>query len=62
VKNKSIRVSRPRAESGDYSDERYRKEARRILATFRKAKPDKGKKWVSQGEHDYVLYGGIIPE
>ncbi len=30
---------RPRTQSGDYSDERYRKNALRILATFRKAKP-----------------------
>jgi hypothetical protein len=45
--------------SGDYSDERYRKRALRILATFKKAKPDKGKKWISQEEHDRVLYGGL---
>jgi hypothetical protein len=45
--------------SGDYSDERYRKRALRLLATFTKAKPDKGKKWISQAEHDAVLYGGL---
>jgi hypothetical protein len=45
--------------SGDYSDERYRKRALRILATFKKAKPDKGKKWVSQKDHDLVLYGEL---
>ena len=59
MKNKSTRISRPRAQSGDYSDERYRKEALRILATFGKARPDKGKKWISQEEHDLVLYGGM---
>jgi hypothetical protein len=45
--------------SGDYSDERYRKRALRLLATFTKAKPDKGKKWISQEDHDRVLYGGL---
>jgi hypothetical protein len=59
MKNKSTRVSRPRARSGDYAEDRYRKEALRILATFGKAKPDNGKKWISQEEHDLVLYGGI---
>ena len=49
---------RSRAKSGDYSDERYRQRALRILATFRKGKPDKGKKWVTQEEHDRVIYGG----
>ena len=56
MKNKSTRVSRPRALSGDYSDERYRKEHSQSWATFGKAKPDKGKKWISQEEHDLVLY------
>jgi len=50
---------RPRAQSGDYSDENYRKRALRILATFKKAKPDKGKKWVAQEDHDRVLYGEL---
>jgi prevent-host-death family protein len=50
---------RPSKQIGDYSDESYRKTALRILATFKKAKPDKGKKWVSQEEHDRVLYGGL---
>jgi len=45
--------------SGDYSDERYRKRALRILATFKKAKPDKGKKWIAQEDHDRVLCGGL---
>lgn len=62
MKNNSTRVSRPRARSGDYADEQYRKEALRILAKFGKAQPDKGKRWISQEDHDRVLYGGIIPE
>ena len=44
---------------GDYADERYRKEALRVLATFKKAKPDRGKKWIAQADHDRVLYGGL---
>lgn len=48
---------RPRARSGNYADEQYRKEAVRTLAAFRKAKPDKGKKWITQADHDLVLYG-----
>jgi Ni/Co efflux regulator RcnB len=56
MRNKSIRASRPSVQRGDYADEQYRKEALRILATFGKAKPDKGKKWISQEEHDLVLY------
>ena len=59
MKKKSTRVNRPLAQSGDYADERYRKEALRILATFGKAKPDKGKKWISHEEHDLVLYGEL---
>lgn len=50
---------RPRGQAGDYADERYRKNALRILATFRKVKPDKGKKWIAQEDHDRVLYGGL---
>src|SRR5579863_1761037 len=50
---------RPRRQNiGDYSDERYRKKALRILSTFKKAKPDKGKRWIAQEGHDRVLYGG----
>lgn len=37
---------RPRARSGNYADEQYRKEALRTLAKFRGAKPDEGKKWI----------------
>lgn len=50
---------RPRHRSGDYADERYRKEALRTLAAIRKAKPEKGKKWISQEDHDLALYGGM---
>jgi hypothetical protein len=49
----------PRAKSGDYADDRFRKRALRILATFEKGKPNKGKKWVKQEDHDRVLYGGM---
>ena len=50
---------RPRAHSGDYADDFYRKKALRILATFKKAKPDRGKRWIAQEDHDRVLYGGL---
>ena len=51
---------RPRGRNiGDYSDERYRKEALRTLASIKKGKPDKGKKWISHEQHDLVLYGGL---
>ena len=50
---------RPRSQSGDYADEAYRKRAMRILATFKKVKPDKGKKWIAQKDHDRVLYGEL---
>jgi prevent-host-death family protein len=50
----SIRPREPNV--GDYSDEAYRTRALRILATFKKVKPDKGKKWVAQEDHDRVLY------
>jgi hypothetical protein len=59
MKNTSTRVSGSRGLERDYADERYRKEALRILARFGKAKPDKGKKWISQEEHDLVLYGEL---
>jgi len=49
----------PRTKVGDYSDDAYRKRALRILATFKKAKPDKGKKWIAQKDHDRVLYGEL---
>jgi hypothetical protein len=53
---KSRELDRPPAGSGNYADERYRKEALRILATFSKGEPDKGKKWITHEEHDPVLY------
>ncbi len=52
-------TTRPRAKTGDYSDERYRRRALRILATFEEGKPQKGKKWITHEEHDRVLYGGL---
>ena len=54
-KNRGIDARKPAA--GDYSDERYRGQALRILASFKKVRPDKGKKWIGQEEHDQVLYG-----
>jgi hypothetical protein len=59
MRNKPRKRIRPQTRIGDYSDERYRKEALRILATFEKGKPDKGKQWISHEEHDLVLYGGL---
>ena len=51
---------RLRARSGDYSDETYRKQALRALSAFdKKVKPDKGKRWIAQEDHDLVLYGGL---
>jgi prevent-host-death family protein len=35
------------------------KRALHILATFKKAKPDKRKKWIAQEDHDRVLYGEL---
>jgi prevent-host-death family protein len=49
----------PRTKIGNYADNAYRKRALRLLATFKKAKPDKGKKWVAPENHDRVLYGGL---
>jgi prevent-host-death family protein len=51
---------RPRKRiAGDYSDERYRREALRTLASIKKGRPDKGKKWIAHEEHDRVLYGDL---
>jgi prevent-host-death family protein len=44
---------------GDYSDERYRRQALRTLASIKNGKPDKGKKWVSHEDYDRVLYGEL---
>jgi prevent-host-death family protein len=52
-------VRRRKSIVGDYSDETYRKRALRILATFKKAKPDKGKKWIAHEDRDRVLYGDL---
>lgn len=54
------RMSRSRARSGNYADKRYRNRALRILASFAKAKPDNSKKWISQQDHNLVLYGGLV--
>jgi hypothetical protein len=56
TQNKSAKVDRPQSRSGNYADEGYRKEALRILATFKKGEPDKGKKWIAHEDHDRVLY------
>lgn len=53
-------MSRFRTRSGNYADKRYRNRALRILASLAKAKPDNGKKWISQQDHDLVLYGGLV--
>jgi prevent-host-death family protein len=55
-------VRRRKSIVGDYSDESYRKRALRILATFKKSKPDKGKKWIEHEGHDRVLYAGTLEE
>jgi len=41
----------------NYSQEKHRQEAFRLLAGIWKMKPDKGKTWISQEHHDVVLYG-----
>ncbi len=49
---------RPGIRRRGYADDRQRQESLRLLARIWKIKPDKGKKWISQAEHDLVLYGG----
>jgi prevent-host-death family protein len=56
IRPEDISIRRRKQVAGDYSDESYRKRALPILATFKKAKPDKGKKWIAQEDHDRVLY------
>jgi prevent-host-death family protein len=56
IRPEDISIRRRKQVVGDYSDESYRKRALRILATFKKAKPDKGKEWIAQEDHDRVLY------
>lgn len=47
---------RPRSRA-DYADEDYRRRVFRLLNRISKIKPDKGKRWISQQQHDAVLYG-----
>ena len=44
----------------DYDDEKYRQQVFRLLNRISKIKPDKGKRWVSEQQHDAVLYGETI--
>jgi len=44
----------------DYADEKYRQQVFRLLNRISKIKPDKGKRWVSEQQHDAVLYGETI--
>jgi prevent-host-death family protein len=39
------------------ADDCYRREVLRLLARISRLKPDKGKKWISQENHDIALYG-----
>jgi prevent-host-death family protein len=48
---------RTRSRRCDYSDDKFRENAFRLLGRIWKMKPDKGKKWISQEQHDAVLYG-----
>ena len=60
IRPEDISIRRRKPVVGDYSDESYRKRALRILATFKKAKPHKGKKWIEHEDHDRVLYVGAL--
>jgi len=42
----------------DHADDRYKREVLRLLARISRLKPDQGKKWISQKNHDIALYGG----
>jgi prevent-host-death family protein len=44
----------------DYADEKYRQQVFRLLNRISKIKPDKGKRCVSEQQHDAVLYGETI--
>src|SRR5258708_182662 len=41
------------------TDDRYKREVSRLLAQIRRLKPEKGKKWISQENHDAALYGAL---
>ena len=43
----------------DKTDDRYKREVSRLLAQIRRLKPEKGKKWISQENHDAALYGAL---
>lgn len=43
----------------DHTDDGYKREVLRLLAGIWKLKPEKGKKWISQENHDLALYGGL---
>ena len=43
----------------DKTDDRYKREISRLLAQIRRLKPEKGKKWISQENHDAALYGAL---
>jgi len=60
MKTSTDEIIRPRSRSGNYADQRYRDRALRVLVSITQAKPDKGKKWISQAEHDLALYGGML--
>jgi prevent-host-death family protein len=49
---------RPGIRRRAHADDRQRHEAFRLLARIWKIKPEKGKKWISQADHDLALYGG----
>ncbi len=41
-----------------HADDHYKREVGRLLAKISRLKPEKGKKWISQENHDIALYGG----
>jgi prevent-host-death family protein len=43
----------------DHVDARYKRELSLLLARISQFKPDKGKKWISQENHDMALYGPV---
>jgi prevent-host-death family protein len=41
----------------EHADDRHKREVLRLLAGIWRLKPEKGKQWISQEDHDAVLYG-----
>lgn len=41
----------------EHADDRHKREVFRLLARIWRLKPEKGKKWISQENHDVTLYG-----